>query len=589
MDSIIESDVLVIGGGLAGCRAALKARELTENVVLVDKGVVGRTGNTVCCHIILAPTPEEEIDEWLKEFVAFTEYLGDQKWVEILLREHPERLKELEDWGVPLIRDNEGCLVTDRCRGMKDICKGVMFDERFWMDHVRQKVISQGVKLVPRVMITDLLTSDGQLPTSGRITGAVGFDVITGGFLIFKTGAVILATGPMRPVLKSHGCNMTGDGQAMAFRVGAEMTNFEFGWSARFQTALPAPPNLDGSDPYVIIGRSLVTLQNHGAYFINKHGERYIKNYFPGRTEQSLSLDDLGRASFQEMLKGNGPLYFDMRHWSPETEQIMRRTIPDIMDGFDQVGINMLQQPIEFRNVVVGWGTQGNGGINVNVNGETNIPGLFACGVSANAMGGAEVFASVSQANCNVFGYRTGNSAGNYVLSQDKAGVHAKQVAALRETALGPLNRIDGVSADQLFHTTSFKALPHEYSMYKHESRIKEALTEMERIETEMLPKVSAPDIHELVKANAARNFLKICQLWQLASLERKESRLSHYREEYPYRDDINWLKWIILKRDDGQVSVSTRPIPIDQYRIKPELREKIPVQLRLGADITVS
>ena len=153
----------------------------------------------------------------------------------------------------------------------------------------------------------------------------------------------------------------------------------------------------------------------------------------------------------------------------------------------------------------------------------------------------------------------------------------------MREDTLGPLGRTTDVLPEQLYYAISEKMLPYEYSVYKHERRIKSALAQMDQIEAELLPKVTAADPHNLVKANTVRNYLQMCRLCQLASLERKESRLIHYREEYPYRDDINWLKWVILKRQDSGVVVRTEPVPLDRYRIVPQERVKIPAKVNFG------
>jgi succinate dehydrogenase/fumarate reductase flavoprotein subunit len=154
-------------------------------------------------------------------------------------------------------------------------------------------------------------------------------------------------------------------------------------------------------------------------------------------------------------------------------------------------------------------------------------------------------------------------------------------VEILRETALGPLGRSGGVvTPEELYHELSLKIFPYEYSLYKHENRIKDSLTHIDQIETERLPKVKVEDSHALAKANAVRNYLQMCRLFQLASLERKESRLGHRREEFPYRDDIEWLKRIILRRDNGKNVMWTEPLPIEQYSIVPK-RTRVPSKIR--------
>ena len=566
-DKQVECDVLVIGGGLAGCRAAIKAKEAVKgDVILAEKGVVARVGNTISCHIILAPAPKEAILDWLREFVELSEYLCDQEWVETLLLEHPQRLKELEEWGVPLLRNDKGNLVTERCRGMMDVCKGTFFKERFWMDHVRKKLIKDGVKLLQRVMITDLFTSDGKHPTRGRVTGAAGFDIITGQFITIKAKAVVIATGPMQPVMPYFNASTTGDGQAMAYRAGAEMISMEFSPALGFSHIIKPPTD---------IGVGLARFQNHGARFINALGERFLEKYFPDRMEQGCSFGQLSQACVRELLDGHGPLYFDMRHWSKELYDIFKLSSPEVIDRLEKAGIDIREQPIQFKLLLNYFSAQGHGGINTNLHGESSIPGLYACGVCANA-GGTEVFASVSQANCNVFGYRAGEKAGQWALQFEEAVVHPEQVETLRTATLGRLGISDGITPNQLYHDISLKIFPYEYSLYKHENRIKDSLSHMDHIENERLPMVTAEDPHTLTKAMAVRNYLQMCRLFQLASLERKESRLGHRREEFPYKDDIEWLKRIILKRDEGKIVSWTEPLPIEKYKLIPPKRARV-------------
>jgi succinate dehydrogenase / fumarate reductase flavoprotein subunit len=561
-DRIMEGDVLVIGAGLAGARAAQKAKELVKgDVILVEKGVIARAGNTISCHIILGPAPKDAIKDWLWEFVDLSEYLCDQEWLQTLMLEHPKRLKELEAWGVPFVRDDKGELVRERCRGMMNVCKGIFFKERFWMDHVRKKLLKDGVKIVNRLMITELLTSDGEYPTSGRVTGAVGFDSVTGEFVTIKAKAVVIATGPMQPIMPFFNATTTGDGQAMAFRAGAEMMSMEFSPALGFAHIIKPPFD---------IGVGLARFQNHGARFVNAIGERFLEKYFPVRMEQGSSFGQLSQACVRELLDGHGPLYFDMRHWSKELYDVFKLSSPEVIARMEKAGIDIREQPVRFQLLLNYFSAQGHGGIKTNLNGESNVPGLFACGVCANA-GSTEVFASTSQANCNVFGYRAGESAGKWALQAGEATVHPEQVDSLRETILRPLGKSGGITPERLYHEVSRKVFPYEYSLYKHENRIKDSLNNMDFIEAKLLPKVTAEDPHTLAKANAARNYLQMCRLFQLSSLERKESRLGHRREEYPYRDNIDWLKRVILKRANGKIMSWTEPLPVERYPFVPE------------------
>lgn len=566
---VIETDVLVIGGGLAGCRAALRAKDFVEKVILVDKAVVARSGATIYGHEIIAPVPEDSFKAWMEEVVLFTEYFSDQTWVEILLKEGKERLRELDEWGAPFKKDDKGELISEPVRGMIN-CKAIFFDGRFWFDKVKEQLKKKEIELMERVMITDLLTSDGKHPTKGRVIGAVGFHTVTGEFLIFNTKAVIIATGMMTAKLRTaYGDNMTGDGQAMAFRAGTELANLEFCLAPSFFSKAA--------------GVNLIHFQNHGAYMINAHGERYMGKYFPDRMERGSGFGQLAQAFVKETLEGKGPCFFDMRHWNHERIELMRKIIPVTMTRLDQAGIDIGKQLVEFTMTTSIGGAQGEGGVNVNINGGTNIPGLFCAGASARARGGPEVFGSVTLSNCNVFGYRTGENAGKTAKGYERAQIDWSQVESLKEIALSPLKKWNGIRPEDIYHGVIKKILPWQYSVFKHEKRIKEAIDEVRRIEEEDLPGIFAKDTHELVKANEARNFVLMVKLYHISSLQRKESRLRHYREEYPYKDNIDWLKFVVLRKEEEGLKIEFEPIPINDYPIRPNKLDKISAPIKFS------
>src|SRR4051794_22143364 len=177
-----EADVLIIGGGFAGTWAALRAAEVGASVVLVDKAYVSRSGaSTMSGGITTCPLDSDDLDVWAEEFITRGGYMCDQRWSYQLLVGQRERVKDYERWGVPISRDEKGNIRRFASRGMVNV-RGMQYQPKAAMREMRRRITDLGVKIIDRVCITDLVTSDGCWPTRGAVAGAVGFHVHSGAF-----------------------------------------------------------------------------------------------------------------------------------------------------------------------------------------------------------------------------------------------------------------------------------------------------------------------------------------------------------------------------------------------------------------------
>lgn len=565
-------DVLVVGGGLAGCWAAIRAKDLAKKVILVDKSAVARSGaSTFAAGVMLGPMPGDNLKTWMKEIVERGEYMADQRWVEILLEDQCQRLKDLDEWGVPFERDAEGRPARILGRAHENT-RIVMFHGKSLMEWMKKQVQAKGVEIHERVMVIDFLTSDGKSPTQGSVAGAVGLDTRTGEYVIFESGAVVISAGAISS--KTGGGftdNLTGDGVVMAFRAGAELMDMEFCFGGNITC---------WERKYGAAGINMI--QGHGAWFLNNKGERFMERYDPILKERSR-LSTICQAFVKEALEGRGPIFIDMTQFSQETIEKFKRVIPLTMRIFDEAGIDPRKKKVECTPRI-GVGSQsGDGGIAINTDCETNIPGLYAAGVSArNLPQGTYAVGGVNLAFCNVSGYRAGENAAKYAAGIKEKGINPKQVEVLQETINFPLRQQKGLEPDELFAKIHEVVLPTHVSLFKSEEKIKQVLQRIEKIKKEDLPNVKASDPHELIKANEVRNFITCAELIYTAALQRKESRSWHYREEYPYRDDAHWLKRFIMKRKADGLEIYS--VPIDASPFRPEKMEKIPHLLSSGA-----
>lgn len=543
----LAADVLVIGGGMAGCQAALGASEAGANVILVDKATIARSGSSPFCHVALAGLQDDEYDNWFKEIAVDTDYLVDPGWVRIILEEEGTRIAQMADFGVPFERDGNGQLKLEQGRGQR-YTSSVLFDGRLAMEKMKAVLLNKGVKLIERVMLTDLLTSDGSFPTNGRITGAVGFHCRTGQFLVIHAGAVVITTGATSAKLRCfYSDNVTGDGLGMAYRAGARLASMEFLpqphfsiWNRRFNTG----------------GQS--QFQSHGAIMINARGERIIDKYQPAEKERMSDLSLLVQVIAREVRDGNGPIYFDMRNWEKGQVEKMRQVQPLVMRAFDKSNTDLLEKPVETTAMLCNW--TGVGGIDIDYSGKSNLEGLYAAGNAAHLPFNISI-AGINQAFCNVAGYRSGQAAAKMVSAAGIGLLRSEQCAELKRKIFAPLVNSGEVLPDDAYREINKTIVPYPFSVLKNEERIDQVLSKLESIESSMLPRLRARDIHDLVKANEVVNFILIAGLVYRCARERQESRNCHFREDYP---SINhrWRKFIkICRREPGSDELTFVPI----------------------------
>lgn len=556
MAAIIETDVLVIGGGLAGCWAAIRASELACKVVLVDKAVVGRSGASVFTNSMLAPPEDEDIPEWRAEIAEAGTWFSDQEWVELLLKEQRRRVADLTSWGVPFERDS-GVLATSLARGHK---KGrvIMFNGHDLMDVMKRKIIEKGVCLKQRVMVWDLLTSDGTHPTHGRIIGAIGLDTRTADIVIFLAKSVVVATGIIESKFRAgYVNNLTGDGPAMAYRAGARIVGMEFCLNNHVNAF---------DRKYWTGGSSL--LQGLGARFVDRDGKEFVLKYDP-ELGHRMKLSSLCLAFAKERFEGKGPVYLDMRSFSPEKLALVKKVLPTQCVPFERANIDLKNHLLEI-NPIVALCSIGQGGIKIDAWCQSSLPGLFAAGSAAyNLVHGTYAMGGINLAFCNVSGFLAGENAAKYSQQVTFQGPKESQVSALKQKLLKPLQNKGSQIPDQIIEDFHRIIMPASVSQFRTQASLRGALKQIESLSALT---IFAPDEHELVKAHEASNLLLLSRLTLHAALIRQESRDSHYRRDFPYRDDVNWLKRIVIsRRQDNDLFTEFDPVPIWCYPDRPK------------------
>jgi succinate dehydrogenase/fumarate reductase flavoprotein subunit len=504
----IETDVLVIGGGLAGVFAAVKATENGANVTLVDKGYVSRTGQTPFAHCmaVFDPKKKHTLQEWLESYPIRGEYLNNRLWTETVLKDSYARYKDLVSWGIEFIKDEKDNWVAESLPELPNEAPiwlkhgDVNFN---WIKPLRQVIIDQNVNLLERIMITQLLEQEGQ------VVGAIGFSFENGTIYIINAKATILCAGAagFKPTTWPIN-NITADGHIMAYKVGAEITGKEF---ADFHGA-PANPQL----------KTVAGPAHSNAPLLNTEGEEVI-NRGPTRP---LDMDFNAHAGKAPLLSAGEEQFSDAANG---------------MSVHTQEGI---------------WAT----GLDCS----SGIPGLYAAGdnlatmmVGANYTGMGNATATSSST-----GARAGTAAAEYSKGRKQPILNEDKLREAQEKLLHPLKRQGGFSPAWVTQQLQNCMKPYYVSRIKHGERLKAVLTLVEFYRDHLVPQLYAKDTHDLRLAHETENMVINAEMRLRSALFRTESRGTHYREDFPLRDDKNWLCWVMLKEVDGEMKLYKKDIP---------------------------
>ncbi|MFQ5850358.1 MAG: FAD-dependent oxidoreductase [Candidatus Binatia bacterium] len=571
---LVSTDVLVIGGGLAGVWASIAARDFTPNVTLVDKASPGRSGaSTFASGVMLAPQPEDDLETWAREIVEAGDFLNDQEWVRVLLEQQIDRINDMREWGIPFFVDDRGNLTRTTGRGHL-VTRVLLFPSFKLMEGAVREMRRRGIRVIERIMVTHLFTSDGCNPTTGRVVGGLGLNVRTGTPVVFRAGSVVLASGQMTARYGGGMCdNLTGDGVAMGYKAGAQLTGLEFctttnlsTWQRRFQVT------------------GLNMIQGAGAKLVNALGEQFMHKYDPILKERAKTIY-LGLGCTKEVWEGRGPLCFDMRHISDETWERLEVVIHKLTYIFEKAGIDRKKDLIEVNPTVQFPASPSMwGGLRVGTDCSTNIAGLFAAGaVTKNLVHGTYSVGGVNLAYCCVAGYRAGVSAAKWAEATGPSEIKRIQAQLTIQQLDEIAGRKKGPKVDEVWERVVALLAPSEVGLVKHAKRLSRVREELKHLR-EQGSAVTAETPHELAKAVELQNYLLDSDLAIAASLERTESRGDHYREEFPYTDNENWLKWLVLQGVGDNLSprIFTEPVPFEKYQFQP-LPGRIPSRVQVS------
>ena len=552
----IDTDVLIIGGGVAGCLAAIGAREMNARVAVVDKGGLLERCGSIAAGVDQILAVAEDGAEWdtpeylLNHVPKLTDFIVDMKPVETFVRGLPAMLRKLEKMGVPFKDPSTGKYFRHRTFGLPGEYH-IDFDGSKFKPKISRAVLDSNAQIFLRTMGVSFLTRKDQT------LGASVFHIRTGEFTFFRAKAIVLATGDTNRLSRNssglafdswHCPYNTGDAQAMAARHGVLLANMEF----TENTITPKGISSQGTN----------SLTGLGAHFINAKGERFMLKYDPAG--ERARRDILTSAIISETLAGNAPIYCDCRHLPTNILERLEETLgvdrPSLPRWFKEKGIDLKKEPFE---VTVSEFSSRRGGVYFRGSGiliddktGTNIGGLFAAGDCCTVSGGISGAA--------VMGYEAGKQAALFARRNGaEESLQDQEIEAEQERLLYPCRNSTGIAPRE--YEDKVRQIVTDYVGYQRtEEKLRTAIEELKALAGEDCL-LRAQDYHELMRAHEARNIREVAEMVATAALERRESRgsYSHFRADFPHRDDANWRKMIVLKKHGSGYAVDHRSIEL--------------------------
>jgi fumarate reductase flavoprotein subunit len=564
-------DVLLIGGGGAGLRAAIAIAETNPslNVAVVSK-VYPMRSHTVSAEGGAAGVFAEDdtLDEHAYDTISGSDWLADQDAVEAFVQEAPRELLQLEHWGCPWSRQPNGRIAVRAFGGMKNMRTWFAADKTgFHMLHTlfQTSLKYTDVTRYDEWFVTRLLVDDG------RVHGVVAIELMTGRIEVITAKSVVLCNGGSGKVFPytTNAAICTGDGMALAYRAGAPLKDMEF--VQYHPTGLPFTG--------ILITEAA---RAEGGWLINKDGYRYLQDYDLGKPEptpvlRSMELgprDRVSQAFVHEVEKGRtiespyGPIvHLDLRHLGEDLIETKLPMVRELCVKYER--IDPIKELIPVRPVV----HYMMGGVHTDINGATPIEGLFAAGETACVtINGANRLGSNSLPECLVFGARAGKAAAEYA-----AGASQPPSVVMRQ-ADDEVRRIDEMrSADrgteQIAHIREEMQTTMEDSagIFRSGDSLTKGVDQLagfqQRLDRVQLSDETSVFNTELVAALELANMLDIAECMLQSALQREESRGAHQRTDFTARDDTRFLNHALAYRDsDGSVRIERSPVTITRW-----------------------
>jgi succinate dehydrogenase / fumarate reductase flavoprotein subunit len=550
-----EHDVLIIGAGGAGLRAAIEALAQGARVGLVCKSLLGKA-HTVMAEggIAAAFGNVDKSDDWRTHFrdtMRGGKFLNNWRMAQLHAEEAPERVRELEQWGALFDRTADGQILQRAFGGhtFKRLCH---VGDRTGLELIRtlqDRGVQQGIDVFMECTITRLI-KDGD-----RVSGAFGYWREQGRFVTFKAKSIVMATGGIGKAWKitSNSWEYTADGMALAYEAGAELLDMEF---VQFHpTGMVWPPGVQG----ILVTEAV---RGEGGKLTNNRGERFMEKYDSKRMELS-TRDVVARAIYTEVKEGRGSVhggaYLDISH---QPADYVRKKLPSMYHQFKELAdVDITTGPMEVGPTC----HYMMGGIRVDAEtAQSTVSGLFAAGEAAAGLHGANRLGGNSLSDLLVFGKRAGKAAADYAKSVQSGALDSAQLQDAEREMLAPFERSQGEFPYEI-HRDLQDFMHSLVGIFRTEGDLQKALGELEKLKPR-LDRMRAdgtrmfnPGWH---LTRDLRSMALIAEAVTRSALARRESRGAHSRIDYPNFDEAWGTQNNIIANQNGQMTLQQRPVP---------------------------
>jgi succinate dehydrogenase / fumarate reductase flavoprotein subunit len=538
-----EHDVLVIGAGGAGLRAAIEALAQGASVGVVCKSLLGKA-HTVMAEggIAAAMANVDPADDWRTHFrdtMRGGKMLNNWRMAQLHAQEAPARIHELEQWGALFDRTEDG-QILQRAFGGHTFRRLCHVGDRTGLEMIRtlqDRGVHMGFDVYMECTVVQLL-KDGP-----RVAGAIAYWREQGRFVVFKAKSVVIATGGIGKAwpITSNSWEYTGDGMALAYEAGAELLDMEF---VQFHpTGMVWPPGVQG----ILVTEAV---RGEGGILRNKSGERFMERYDPKRMELS-TRDIVSRAIYTEVREGRGTehggAYLDISH---KPAEYVKRKLPSMYHQFKELAdVDITEEPMEVGPTC----HYMMGGIRVDAEtAQSAVPGLFAAGEAAAGLHGANRLGGNSLSDLLVFGRRAGLAAVNHAKQVSSPAVDSVQIERAEKEALEPFQRKDGENPYAI-HRDLQTTMQNLVGIFRIRDDVQRALGELEKFR-QRLARVSVegsrmfnPGWHLALEL---KSMLTVSEAVARSALLREESRGAHSRIDFPNPDPAWGSKNNIVRRE---------------------------------------